>query len=189
MLSDFSKREIVAAAWQAAAGHSRLLYRPSAENGKNRKKSVRATKRFLESFIDKVVSDYSLVAAGANLKEIENFIDWSKSAPIVKDTVCKAGIPFGVAQKCINLILKYLWQCGAIPTAPPHCPIDSKVLDKWRSIKQLKSCVEAKGVEFPRSWQAMCKHQYVTLIQCAEKFVPSNLAGWELDFFESKRFS
>lgn len=37
-------------------------------------------------------------------------------------------ITFGVAQKLLNMYLKYLWCAGMIMHEPPHCPIDSIVL-------------------------------------------------------------
>jgi hypothetical protein len=36
---------------------------------------------------------------------------------------------FGTSQKAFNLYLKYLWALGEAQT-PPHCPIDSVVLEK-----------------------------------------------------------
>ena len=36
---------------------------------------------------------------------------------------------FGVAQKALNLFLKYLWCAGRIPP-PPHCPFDAIVIAK-----------------------------------------------------------
>jgi hypothetical protein len=35
----------------------------------------------------------------------------------------------GIAQKVLNLYLKYLWCLGDIP-APPHCPLDRRIIDK-----------------------------------------------------------
>lgn len=37
----------------------------------------------------------------------------------------------GLAQKALNLYLKYLWCLGIIPE-PPHCPFDSRVIDRLR---------------------------------------------------------
>jgi hypothetical protein len=34
----------------------------------------------------------------------------------------------GIAQKALNLYLKYLWCLGDIPT-PPHCPLDRRIID------------------------------------------------------------
>lgn len=35
---------------------------------------------------------------------------------------------FGIAQKALNLYLKYLWCPGRIPL-PPHCPFDDRVIN------------------------------------------------------------
>lgn len=40
-----------------------------------------------------------------------------------------AGYKFGVAQKLLNLLLKYLWCLGHIPE-PPHCPVDRIILGR-----------------------------------------------------------
>lgn len=37
---------------------------------------------------------------------------------------------FGIAQKLLNLHLKYLWSAGFLMRAPPHCPIDNALRDK-----------------------------------------------------------
>lgn len=37
---------------------------------------------------------------------------------------------FGVAQKLLNLHLKYLWSAGFLMREPPHCPIDYFLRDK-----------------------------------------------------------
>jgi hypothetical protein len=39
------------------------------------------------------------------------------------------GYKFGVAQKLLNLCLKYHWCLGSIE-APPHCPVDRIVIEK-----------------------------------------------------------
>lgn len=39
----------------------------------------------------------------------------------------KGEFRFGIAQKLLNLYLKYLWALGWIIPIPPHCPIDSTV--------------------------------------------------------------
>jgi len=54
----------------------------------------------------------------------------------------------GVAQKLINLHLKYLWAAGYIEE-PPHCPIDGIVRDKakisyeWTTCDSIKAYVQA----------------------------------------------
>lgn len=41
----------------------------------------------------------------------------------------KGRFRIGVAQKLVNVHLKYLWAAGLIPE-PPHCPIDGIIRDK-----------------------------------------------------------
>ena len=41
----------------------------------------------------------------------------------------KNGYKYGVAQKMLNLALKYYWCLGEIKE-PPHCPVDRIVIDK-----------------------------------------------------------
>ena len=45
----------------------------------------------------------------------------------------------GAAQKALNLYLKYAWARGIIPE-PPHCPIDSIVLDNIKRCPKSASC-------------------------------------------------
>lgn len=41
----------------------------------------------------------------------------------------KSGYKYGVAQKLLNLALKYYW-CLGLVKEPPHCPVDRKVINK-----------------------------------------------------------
>ena len=44
------------------------------------------------------------------------------------DVLYEKKIPIGIAQKAVNLYLKYMWCFGWIPE-PPHCRIDRTVLE------------------------------------------------------------
>jgi len=60
------------------------------------------------------------------------------------------GYRFGIAQKLLNLLLKYLWCLGLIPE-PPHCPVDRIILNRtslrgtlnWTSIKSVNEYRQA----------------------------------------------
>jgi hypothetical protein len=54
----------------------------------------------------------------------------------------------GVAQKALNLYLKYLWCWGRIPI-PPHCPFDSTVL---RELDLESSWTRSFKIESYKSW-------------------------------------
>jgi len=78
----------------------------------------------------------------------------------------------GVAQKALNLYLKFLWCYGTIPT-PPHCPFDSRVIAKlppearlpWTRLDDLAA--------------------YEALVAVAKRVAaPEELAVWELHAYQ-----
>ena len=86
------------------------------------------------------------------------------------DVVKEGGISFGVAQKLLNLYLKYYW-CLARVKEPPHCPVDAMIL-------------EAVGMNRPpwQPWSQMSSAQYREVIEAIEKNKGSlSIAYWELE--------
>ena len=81
-------------------------------------------------------------------------------------------IKFGIAQKILNLYLKYLWCIGDIPT-PPHFPVDRIIQDILRLPQRF-------------SWTKMDSEvEYMSIIKQAKKVQKernySNLAEMELN--------
>lgn len=82
----------------------------------------------------------------------------------------------GLAQKALNLYLKYLWCLGRIDAKPPHCPIDRIVLEQ---------------AKYPRSkainWTDMkSMDEYLEIIQHVSEEANrcgQTLATWELDIW------
>ncbi|MFH1079442.1 MAG: hypothetical protein V1766_04130 [Pseudomonadota bacterium] len=74
----------------------------------------------------------------------------------------------GIAQKALNLYLKYLWCAGLIPL-PPHCPFDSIV------IGHLSGCGDL-------NWTSIDSNEdYLRLVRAAENIAQSKtLSEWEL---------
>ncbi|WP_147818866.1 hypothetical protein [Salidesulfovibrio onnuriiensis] len=62
-----------------------------------------------------------------HLANIESLVERSMEDDL-KSCLFKGKMTFGVAQKLLNMYLKYLWCAGIIKHEPPHCPIDSIVL-------------------------------------------------------------
>jgi hypothetical protein len=62
-------------------------------------------------------------------KHIDDLIAYANS--VGEKVLGKRGYKYGVAQKLLNLVLKYHWCLGTI-TEPPHCPVDRIVVDKTR---------------------------------------------------------
>ncbi len=88
-------------------------------------------------------------------------------------------LPLGVAQKALNLYLKYLWCEDEIPT-PPHCPFDSKIIAKL-TVPTGCECrwTQVVNVEHYREWVLAAKKE-------ADKEAKKegkegfSLADWEL---------
>lgn len=75
---------------------------------------------------------------------------------------------YGVAQKLLNLVLKYHWCFGTI-SEPPHCPIDRIIIEKT----DLRGRV---------NWtQIVDEDQYRLVIEAVRrKAEPESIARWEL---------
>lgn len=79
----------------------------------------------------------------------------------------------GIAQKALNLYLKYLWCLGDILVPPPHCPLDRRIIDKL-------DLQGEKRKEY--DWTKLDDiEKYKTLIaKCREKAGTVLIAEWEL---------
>ena len=77
----------------------------------------------------------------------------------------------GIAQKALNLYLKFLWCLGKIPT-PPHCPFDSQIIGLL-------------GLKDPPNWTKLDDMgEYKLLVEAAQQKAKgediSSIAEWEL---------
>jgi len=106
----------------------------------------------------------------ANIVELSDSISCKYSA-ILQDGVFRIGI----AQKALNLYLKFLWCLDRIPM-PPHCPVDALILKKtgntkirWTKIKTIVEYQEA-----------------ITELKKAAGQLP--LAKWELEQYVTPNF-
>jgi hypothetical protein len=76
---------------------------------------------------------------------------------------------FGIAQKLINLYLKYRWCLGQIPT-PPHCPFDRIIISKIGLYNGVINWTEID-----------CPNTYRSLVEKAQiKAGEMSIAEWEL---------
>ena len=91
-------------------------------------------------------------------------------------SVLKDGYRYGIAQKLLNLILKYLWCLGHI-AEPPHCPIDRIVIDKT-SLKGRVNWTEIKD-----------QTQYLRVIEKVKGLAGTkqlSVAQWELEYYSRR---
>lgn len=101
---------------------------------------------------------------------IQNIVDLSEELSRKRAGVLKnKRFRIGIAQKALNLYLKYLWCLGKVPT-PPHCPFDRNV------IEELPNCSEINWTELDNP------EGYRKLVAAAkEKAGTAPLAQWELE--------
>lgn len=90
---------------------------------------------------------------------------------------------FGIAQKLLNLYLKYLWALGWIKT-PPHCPIDSKISKALGSnYKFAISDDKGEYEEVIKKADQAAKNNGISIIEWeTEKFIDANYS--KLDFLK-----
>ncbi|HNT28195.1 MAG TPA: hypothetical protein PKH10_08455 [bacterium] len=94
----------------------------------------------------------------------------SKHAEILTD----GRLRIGIAQKAVNLYLKYLWCADWITPPPPHCPIDGIILD-MAGIHDVRWTTDIVTIE---DYQNVIK-------RIREKIGDKPLADWELGAYNS----
>lgn len=125
---EFLEGEYISSSINAALQHSRVYKQNITEKEKIEfkntiKKCILDCKK---EYTDRTVSEEE------HIRNIQLIVEASKKhANILKNGV----IYFGIAQKMLNLYLKYLWCEGRLISMPVHCPLDSLILCKARYYK------------------------------------------------------
>ena len=83
----------------------------------------------------------------------------------------------GIAQKALNLHLKYMWCMGLIKT-PPHCPFDARIIAKLAICQGVSSWTESDNINDYQRWVSAAK------VEAQKKSYPS-LSDWELQVFRA----
>lgn len=105
-------------------------------------------KKFFREFLEKL--EYIYVMGGVTEEQHIEFIQKTSDdiSKVLGDKLHDGRFRIGIAQKLINLHLKYLWITGYIEE-PPHCPIDGIVRDKakisynWTTNDSIESYMQA----------------------------------------------
>ena len=126
-------------------------------------------RRDLRSELKKMVAEYTTEVPEqihlSNIQSLANRITLKH-----RGSLKNGRFKIGRAQKALNLYLKYLWCLGFI-TLPPHCPFDSKIINK------LPECSDLK-------WTSIdAIDAYVRLVEAARKraaLKSLSLSEWEL---------
>jgi len=139
--TDFLVSEFWILSWNASVQRAKL-YR------KNVPESYRKTfrKRVIAHLEDHIMWRYkNLVSESEHCEHIQTI---AKQVPLLDhDKVLQESkYRIGVAQKLLNLQLKYLWCAGVIKHEPPHCPVDRIVISKTR-LKNKENWTEIDSIK------------------------------------------
>jgi hypothetical protein len=146
------------------------------------KKAIRA---FIENTI---LDDYrtNVVCDEPHIANIKKVSDYSCN---FLEIFQEGQINFGIAQKMLNLYLKYMWSLGHIPE-PPHFPVD-RIIQIILN-KEFKA-IKIKGLKLESWTQFTDEAHYVKVIKSArdliiknESFANHSLVALELSLFQRR---
>lgn len=108
-------------------------------------------------------------------KHLQNIAELSRHGSRLGRSILNAdGYRVGIAQKLLNLQLKYLW-CADLVAEPPHCPVDRVIINKTKFRNQV-------------SWtQITSIDEYAEVISAIKEQSDASgcsLAQWELEVFD-----
>lgn len=169
----YLERELWILAWNASVQHAAIY-----KNGawQTQRDQIDTFKSKVISYIrGSVIPRYrDEVTESSHCENIRCLIDYVK----VADTGVLGGdgYKYGIAQKLLNLSLKYYWCLGLI-AEPPHCPVDKIIIDK----------TEFRGKV---NWtQMLAEKEYIDIISAIRVLAKKencSIAQWELNNYERR---
>jgi hypothetical protein len=160
----FLKNEFLTMSVLGALGRSKTYSKSVSEQDKSLFRI--ALREKLREIGDKYISPIPEEEHLSNIKKIADGLT-SNFSHCLKNRRFRIGI----AQKALNLYLKYLWCVGLIPM-PPHCPFDSIIIGHLPECKDL-------------NWTANDSiNDYQKLVNAARKKTDGKpIAEWELEIW------
>jgi hypothetical protein len=118
-------------AWGASVQRAKLCRKGyDSSTAPTSKNDQRLSDHLLDYLLDEVIPEYAVgVEEEQHYKHIDDLIVRANSAG--SRVLGELGYKYGVAQKLLNLFLKYLWCLGTI-AEPPHCPVDRIIIGETR---------------------------------------------------------
>jgi hypothetical protein len=127
---DFLLGELWMLAWGASVQHASLYKRGYSSGTQTGKNAQRLSDHLFAYLLSEIIPNYTdRLEEEQHYKHIDNLIVCANSAG--SGVLGELGYKYGVAQKLLNLFLKYLWCIGKI-AEPPHCPVDRIIIGKTR---------------------------------------------------------
>lgn len=169
----FIFREVWISSWNASVQHA-SLYKSGA--WKNRRGEIDIFKKYLIDFVqNEIIPKYrEKVNEKDHLENLLLIIEYAND--LDTGILGTHKYKLGIAQKLLNLALKYYWCFNEI-VEPPHCPVDRIIINKTR----LKGKV---------NWTDITKaDEYLKVIDAIRDIAASqdlSLSQWELYSYERR---
>lgn len=165
---EYLLNELWILSWGASVQRANLFRQTASDEKKSKfRRAVigYANKKLIPSYFSQVTE----------MTHISNISRLSAYGTKVGENVLqKNGYKFGVAQKLINLQLKYLW-CLDVVVEPPHCPVDRIIINKTRLREKV-------------SWTKMVDlNEYKEVIAAIREVADRSgqtVARWELEVYD-----
>lgn len=146
-------------------------------------------KKSIRSFIEDTILDSYKTTMVSDTEHIENIKRVSDYSSNFSELFNNEKINFGIAQKMLNLYLKYMWSLGHIQS-PPHFPVDRIIQELLN--KELKA-LAIKGLKLKAWTQFTDENHYLKVMNSAreliskkEFFANHSLAELELSLFQRR---
>jgi len=171
--TEYLVRELWILAWNASVQHSSLYKRSASKNTGDQKNKFKNT--IIAYIKENIIPQYKeTVEESHHCENIRNLIDSANEADT--GVLGQDGYKYGMAQKVLNLALKYYWCLGLIKE-PPHCPVDRIVIDK--------TVFRGKV-----NWtQILTEKEYLAIISAIRALAEKEnctIAQWELSSYERR---
>lgn len=179
--NDFIQKEIWMLTFSAAFQRANVYKADAAAEQKKHFKNKTT------GYIDNVILNNYKNGNVNDEQHIENIKNISNYSAHFSELFNNGRINFGIAQKILNLYLKYQWSLGNIP-APPHFPVDRIIqgeLNKHARLSGLNALALEPWTQYPDE-----KH-YLAVIDMARQvinksFTKYSLAELELELFNRR---
>ncbi len=126
---EFVINELWILAWAASVQRAKL-YGEKTDSAQSSAAAIKFREDLIRFLTEKIIPQYVQgCTEEQHYKNIEALI--SHATKVNPGILGEAGYKYGVAQKLLNLALKYYWCLGLI-AEPPHCPIDRIIISKTR---------------------------------------------------------
>ncbi len=152
-------------------------------------KTRTAFRKALREEVENIVSQKykKKVSEDEHIKNIKSIVNFSEHLRVENSII---PINFGVAQKMLNLYLKYLWCLEELEYMPPHFPVDRVIQEEFNKIAK-KHEIETQEI---KPWtQFTDELKYINVIRFAEtiknrvdEFNGLSLAQLELKLFDRR---